>query len=151
MTQQKTVRPSTARNVQPDATLPHGAVTQVLAGNNEIDRFRTLAFFVGFDVEADALSLDQRFQPRTFNGGNMNEHVAGTVIGFDEAVAAFAVEKLDRTGHCHRSSPVVPRRHPHGAAASADIHAAKELRQKGLQSLRRPPTGGGTPKPAVDN
>src|SRR5580704_2789031 len=34
-TQQKTVRPSAARVVQSDAALPHGAVTQVLAGNNE--------------------------------------------------------------------------------------------------------------------
>src|SRR5580698_1716826 len=35
----------------------------------------------------------------------MNEHIATAVVGLDEAVAAFAVEELDRTCHGHRETP----------------------------------------------
>src|ERR1700692_736387 len=77
----------------------------VLAGDDEIDGLGTLALFVGFNVESDALPLTQRLQPRAFNGGNVHEHVAAAVVGLDEAVAALAVEELDRTGHCHRKPP----------------------------------------------
>src|SRR5229473_4431978 len=43
----------------------------------------------------------------------MNEHIAAAVIGFDEAIATFSVEELDRTSHGHRenSYPVVLRRY----------------------------------------
>src|ERR1700726_18148 len=75
------------------------------SGDDEIDRFWALALLVGLDIEADALTLDQRFQPRTFNSGNVHEHVAAAVVGLDETVAAFAVEELDRTTHCHRATP----------------------------------------------
>src|ERR1700689_1256506 len=76
-----------------------------LSSDDEIDRFRTLALLVGLDIKADALALDQRFQPRTFNSGNVHEHIAAAVVGLDESVAAFAVEELDRTPHCHRATP----------------------------------------------
>src|ERR1700731_772898 len=76
-----------------------------LSSDDEIDRFRTLALLVGLDIEADALGFDQRFQPRTFNSGNVHENVAAAVVGLDETVAAFAVEELDRTTHCHRATP----------------------------------------------
>src|SRR5271156_1902746 len=75
------------------------------SGDDEIDRFRALTLLVGLDIEADALTLDQRFQPRTFNSGDVHEHVAAAVVGLDETVAAFAVEELDRTTHCHRVTP----------------------------------------------
>jgi hypothetical protein len=43
----------------------------------------------------------------------VNEHIAAAVIGFDEAIAAFSVEELDRTSHGHRenSSPALHRRY----------------------------------------
>src|SRR5271157_822074 len=71
------------------------------AGDDEIYGLGTLTFLIGLHVEADALPLNKRFQPRTFNGGNVDEHIAAPVVWLDEAVAAFPVEKFDRTGHCH--------------------------------------------------
>jgi hypothetical protein len=73
----------------------------VSASNDEIYGLGTLAFLVGLHVEADALPLNKRFQPRTFNGGNVNKHVAAAIVWLDEAVTAFPVEEFDRTGHCH--------------------------------------------------
>jgi hypothetical protein len=71
------------------------------AGNDEIYGLGTLAFLIGFHVEADALPLNKRFQPCTFNSSDVNEHIAATVVRLDEAIAAFSVEEFDRTGHCH--------------------------------------------------
>src|SRR4029079_7852775 len=103
------------------ASADHG-----LAGHDEIDRFRTFALFVGFDIEADALPLDQRLQSRAFDGGDVHEHITTAVVWFDEPVAALAVEKLDRAGHCHRE---LPRgcfaAGPHGATARLDIRTGK--------------------------
>jgi hypothetical protein len=73
----------------------------VSASDDEIYGLGTLAFLIGFHVEADALPLNKRFQPCTFNGGNMNKHVAAAIVWLDEAVTAFPVEEFDRTGHCH--------------------------------------------------
>jgi hypothetical protein len=77
------------------------AIGPASAGNDEIYGLWTLAFFVGFNVEADALPLNKRFQPRTLNSGDVNKHIAPTVVWFDETVAAFPIEEFDRTGHCH--------------------------------------------------
>jgi hypothetical protein len=73
----------------------------VSASNDEIYGLGTLTFFIGFHVETDALPLNKRLQSRTFNSGDMYEYVAAAIVWLDEAVAAFAVEEFDRTGHCH--------------------------------------------------
>src|SRR6202041_4124613 len=97
-----------------------------LAGDDQIDRFGTFALLVRLDIEADALAFDQRFQPRTFHGSDVHEHIPAAIIRFDETVSTFTVKKFDRTGHCHRATPSPwllrrrpPRRdglagHPHG-------------------------------------
>src|SRR6185503_20899842 len=75
------------------------------AGDHQVDRFRTLAFLVGLDLELDALSFVQRLQSGLFDCGDVDEHVAPAVVRFDEAVPAFDVEELDRTAHGHRTTP----------------------------------------------
>src|ERR1700686_2224708 len=124
------------------------------SGDDEIDRFRALALLVGLDIEADALALDQRFQPSAFNSGDVHEYVAAAVVGLDETVAAFTVEELDRTTHCHRATP--PRGRfavcPHGTTARLDIHTGKENSSRGRpQSLRRPPQEAERLSPAPQN
>src|ERR1700754_69397 len=75
--------------------------------NHEVDRLRALALLVRLDLEADALSFGQILQSGAFHRGDVNEHVAAAVVRLDEAVAAFAVEELDRPCHGHREpSPV---------------------------------------------
>src|SRR5271154_6409375 len=59
-----------------------------LAGDDQIDRLRTFALFIRLDIEADALALDQRLQPRTLYSGDVHEHVATPVVWFDEPVSA---------------------------------------------------------------
>src|ERR1700676_5038301 len=80
------------------AATPRSDVTS--SGDDEIDRFRPPTLLFGLDLEADALTLDQRFQPSAFNSGDVHEHVAAAVVGLDETVTAFAIEELDRTTHC---------------------------------------------------
>ena len=53
---------------------------RALTGHDQIDRLGTFSLFVGFDIEADALALYQRFQPRAFNGGDVYEHVAACTL-----------------------------------------------------------------------
>src|SRR5437667_3385765 len=82
-----------------------GGSSRRLAGDDEVDGFRTLALLVGLDVEGEALSLAQRFEPGLLNRGDVHKHVAATVVGLDETVAALGVEELDRTCHGHRETP----------------------------------------------
>src|SRR5438876_421809 len=78
-----------------------------LGRNHEVDRFRALALLVRLDLEGDALPLGEILQPGALHGGDVHEHVAAAVVRLDEAVAAFAVEELDRPCHGHReTSPV---------------------------------------------
>src|SRR5580658_3294167 len=77
----------------------------VLAGDDQIDGFRTLALLVRLDVEADALPLDQRLQSRALDSGDMHENISPTVVRFDKPITTLAVEEFDRTGHCHRETP----------------------------------------------
>src|SRR5262245_15103375 len=75
--------------------------------NHEVDRLRALALLDRLDLEADALSFGQILQSGAFHRSDVNENVTTAVIGLDEAVAAFAVEELDRPCHGHReTSPV---------------------------------------------
>ena len=50
----------------------------------EIDR-RGLALLAAFELIANPLAFDQMFsQPRTLDGGDMDEHVLRAVFGLDE-------------------------------------------------------------------
>src|ERR1051326_4995440 len=113
------------------------------AADDQIHRLWALALLVGLDVEADALALVERFQARALDGRDVHEHVAPPIVRLDEAVAALAVEELDRIGHCHREAPfpnVASPPGPHGAAARPDIHKrGKASAANSLSHLRRPP------------
>src|SRR5207248_9922433 len=52
----------------------------------EIDR-RGLALLAAFELIADLLAFDQVAQPRTLDGGDMDEHVLRAVFGLDEPIA----------------------------------------------------------------
>src|SRR5437879_2517627 len=77
----------------------------VSSRNHQVDRLGALALLVRFDLERNALSLCQILQSGPLDGGDVNEHIAATVIGLDEAVAALSIEELDRTSHGHRETP----------------------------------------------
>src|ERR1041385_3721838 len=94
-----------------------------LAGDDQVDRFRSLALFVRLDIKADALAFVERLHSRTFDRRDVNEHIASAVVRFDEAVDALAIEELDRTTLRHREAPfpiAMPPR-PRGSAARPDI------------------------------
>src|SRR4051812_32960785 len=74
------------------------------ARNHQIDRLRALALLVGLDLEGDALSFSEVLESRALYRGDVDEHVAPAIIGLDEAVAALAVEELDRPRHGHREN-----------------------------------------------
>src|SRR5262249_49654140 len=104
------------------------------AGDDEIDSLRPLARLVGLGVGADALTLRGCLQPGALARRDVHEDVATAVVRLDEAVAALAIEELDRTGLCHRETP--PRGcsavGPHGLTARLDIHRREKLRPIGL-------------------
>ena len=75
------------------------------AGDDEIDRLRSLALLVGLDIEADPLSFCQAFHAGLFDCGNVHEHITSAIIRFDEPVAALPVEKLDSSRLSHRETP----------------------------------------------
>src|SRR6267143_4830265 len=81
-------------------------VTRALRRNHEVDRLRAFALLVRFDLECDTLSFGQILQPGSFHCGDVNEHIAAAIIGFDEAIAAFSIEELDRPSHGHRETPI---------------------------------------------
>src|SRR3984885_7126028 len=127
--------------------------TDALAGDDQIDRLRTLALLVRLDIEADALTFDQRLQPRTLDRGDVHKHIATAIVRFDETVSTLTVKKFDRTGHCHRATPspwLLRRRPPRRDGLAGHPHGARLRPHTRPQSLRRPPTGGGTSKPATD-
>src|SRR5262245_751548 len=94
-----------------------------LAGDDKVDRFRALAFFIRLDVERKTLSFVQRLETCTFDRGDVHEHIAPTILGLDESVTALGIEELDGTCICHRETPfpVVVPAGPHGATARPDI------------------------------
>jgi hypothetical protein len=59
----------------------------------EIDR-RGLALLAAFELIADLLAFDQVAQPRTLDGGDMDEHVLRAVFGLDESIALFTAVRL---------------------------------------------------------
>src|ERR1700704_4943725 len=93
--------------------------TSSSARDDEVDGLRPLALLVGLHIEGDALALVEQFQTRALHRCDVNKHVASAVVRLDEAIAAFAIEEFDRSGHCHRETP--PRGcsavDPHGATA----------------------------------
>src|SRR3569832_1532576 len=105
--------------------------------NHEVDRLRPFALLVRRDVECDALSFGQILQPGALDGRNVNKHVAATVVRFDEAVAAFSVEELDRPSHGHReTSPrIAPPLRP--SCVSADRTFVADIFRRKLWPSRR--------------
>src|SRR5216684_5026774 len=122
---------------KPAPTFPDHALRR----NHQIDRLGAFALLVRFDLECDALSFDQILQPRPLNRGDMNEHIAAAVIGFDEAIATFSVEELDRTSHGHRenSYPVVLRRYARRVPARPDIRCRKAWPSGRIKPIADPP------------
>src|SRR5947209_8332677 len=51
-----------------------------------------------FDVVAEFLALVQAFQPRSLDGGNVDENVLPAILRHDEAVSFAGVEPFDRAG-----------------------------------------------------
>src|ERR1043166_8076655 len=103
------------------------------AGDDQVDRLRTLALLVGLDVEVDALAFVERFQPGALDCRDVHEHVAAAIVRLDEAVAPLRVEELDRTTLRHREAPLpqcCSTTGPHGAAARPDIHCTGERRRR---------------------
>src|SRR5262245_10418487 len=76
-----------------------------LAGDDKVDRFRSLALLVRLDVEGNTLPLVQSLQPCPLDGRDVNEHVASTIVRFDEAVSTLCIEELNGTCHGHRETP----------------------------------------------
>src|SRR5262249_48404513 len=120
------------------------------AGDDEVDGLRTLALFIGLDVEGEALPLAQRFEPGPLDGGDVHEHVAAAIVRLDEAVAALGVEELDRTCHGHRETPFPVVAPPPAPTARRLGRTFTNGESSGLTASLTPPapTGGGTSKPA---
>src|SRR5438105_2282369 len=76
------------------------------AGDHEVHGLRAFAFLVGLNVEGDALSFVQLFEPGSLDGGDVHEHITRPVIRLDEAVATLGIEELDRTCISHRETPI---------------------------------------------
>src|SRR6202158_6035616 len=94
------------------------------AGDHQVHGFGAFALLVRFDVEADLLSLVQTLKPSLFHGGDVDEHIAPSIVRFHKAIAAFAVEEFHNASLRHRENssprtapPPAPR-----AAARPDIH-----------------------------
>ena len=136
--------------VAPPARRSDAAVSRDQPVIDEVDGLRTLALLVGLDVEGDALSFGQRLQPGPLDGGDVHEHVASAVVRLDEAVAALAIEELDRTAMAIGKllSPWLLRRRPPRRGGSAG-HSQTGKASAFTASVTPPaPTGGGTSKPA---
>src|SRR5215472_1042851 len=87
-------------------TGPSGAEHLASASDDQVHCLRPFTLLVGLDIERDALPFGQRLESGALNGSDVHEYVSSAVIRLDESVAALAVEKLDRTGHCHRETPI---------------------------------------------
>lgn len=74
--------------------------------DDQINRFWTLAFLVRLDVKGNPLSFRKRLKSGTFDGGDMDEHIAPAVIGLDESISPLAIKKFDGTRHGHRHTPL---------------------------------------------
>ena len=58
------------------------------------------ALLVTLELVGDLLAFVERAQTRTFDGGDVNEHIVAPVIGLDETEAFLAVKPLhDATWH----------------------------------------------------
>jgi hypothetical protein len=84
--------------------------------NHQIDRLGAFALLVRFNLERNTLSFGQILQSCPLHGRDVNEHIATAVIGFDKAIATFAIKELDRTSIGHRE--ILPRIAPSAARNS---------------------------------
>jgi len=102
------------------------------------------AFLVRLDIEGDALSLVELFEPGLLDGGDVYEHIACPVIRLDEAVATLALKNLTVPAMASGNSYPPP------------APTARRLGRTFASGRNRPvtasvtppaPTGGGTSKP----
>src|SRR3954465_3609995 len=80
---------------------PDGRAVTAGSGRAEVDRLRTLAHAVGFNVEGDLLAVDEGTQARGLDRGNVDEHILGAAVGRDEAEAFGRVEEFNGAGLGH--------------------------------------------------
>src|ERR1700694_1773541 len=122
------------------------------AGDDEVHGLGSLSLLVGLDIEGNALTLGQRLQSGLLDRGNVNENIARTIVGLDEAIAPFAVEELDRTGLRHRETPFPVLAPPPARMArrlGRTFAVRGKRRPQSASVAPRPPFGGGTSKPAL--
>src|SRR5674476_926352 len=121
------------------------------SGDDQVYGLRAFALLVGLDIEADLLSLVQALESSLFDGGDMDEHIASTIVRLDEAVAPFAVKKFHDTGLRHRETPLpaLLRRRPHARRLGRHSHTGKASAAHGLSHSAGPQKndGGGTSLP----
>src|SRR5262249_18089240 len=79
----------------------------------------------------------------------MNEHVAPTVVGFNEAVASFAVKEFHHARLRHRETPFpqLLRRRPHARRLGRTFTIGASASRASASVTPPAPTGGGTSLP----
>src|SRR5262249_20922073 len=79
----------------------------------------------------------------------MNEHVAPTVVGFNEAVASFAVKEFHHARLRHRDPPFphLLRRRPHARRLGRTFTIGESVSRRSASVTPPAPTGGGTSLP----
>src|SRR3569833_1435101 len=100
--------------------MPDSECSQPALSKHNVNSLEPYALLVRLDLETDTLSFGQILEARALDGREVYEHIASTIVGFDEAVAALTVEELDRPTHGHRENstpamlppPSVPARRP---------------------------------------
>ncbi len=99
------------------------------------------ASLVALEFEADFLTLVERDQVRTLDGGNVNEYVSAAIVGLDEAEAFGRVEPLYSTNRhyfclsdaCMRT----PRREARDQISERDLeNSASSIRKTSVESNR---------------
>jgi hypothetical protein len=89
------------RSERPLLTIAEGAFQTAALNSPDIDGGK--AFRPILHVEADRLTVQQRFEPAALDRAEVNEHI-GSVFGFNETEAFALVEPFDFALH-HRFPP----------------------------------------------
>ncbi len=133
-------------NEQPPAGGHHAAsITRRWSRLEEgqIDRLGTLALLVRLHLEAQSLSLGQRFEARPLDGRDVHEDVSLAVIRLDEAVALSVLKNLT-VPSCAMAHALS---NPAGAPSPGRRHLPLDERAGIAAAARRnpvQPSGGGT-------
>src|SRR5918997_424833 len=78
---------------------------KISAGDHQVNSLGAFALLVRFNLKAEPLAFVQRFQPRTFDCGDVHEDVTPAVVRLHETIASFTVEKLHNARLRHREAP----------------------------------------------